>query len=227
MNRYDFLLFDADETLLDFPKASQAALRRALELYGIPYPPDVWERFKVHNDLVWRQFERGERDKQSLTVDRFRMLFSELSADADPVAFNRNYVEELARGGYVLPGALELCKKISEYYPLYIVTNGMAATQHGRLSRSPIAKYVKKTYISDEIGFQKPRREFFDAVLADLGASDRSRVLLLGDSLTSDMQGGVNAGIRTCWYNPGYRDAGGIPVDFMIHTLEEFPSLVL
>lgn len=227
MEKYDLLLFDADETLFDYTRSAKEALSATLESYGLPCPENVWALYKARNDQVWEQLERGERDRDSLMVDRYRMLFADLGAEADAAAFNRDYMTRLGQGGYALPGAEALCKALFPYYPLYIVTNGSTATQLARMERSPLKPYIRKLYISQQVGYQKPRREFFDAVLADLGVTDRSRVLLIGDSLTSDMAGGIGAGIPVCWYNPAHQDAGGMQPDFEIHTLPELLPIVL
>lgn len=226
MCRYDAILFDADETLFNYEKAAKCALLSTLSAYQIDFPRNVCERYQHWNNLVWRCFERGEIQKSELQTERFRKLFEELSIHADPAGFNESYLLALAERGDELPGAVELCQALFPYCPLYIVTNGFTFTQERRLARSLLRPYIKKMYISEQLGFQKPRKEYFDAVLTDISLTDRSRVILLGDSLTSDMQGGINAGIPTCWYNPFGQEAT-LPIDYEIHSLEEFFPLVV
>ena len=158
---------------------------------------------------------------------RFERLFRELGITASAEAVNRDYIEALGQGGYALPGAVELCQALFPYRPLYIVTNGLLSSQKSRMERSPLKPYIQKMYVSEEVGYRKPQKEFFDAVLADIGVLDRNRVILLGDSLTSDMAGGRNAAIQTCWYNPAGKACGGMGVDYEIRELGDFISIAL
>lgn len=227
MPNYDIVLFDADETLFDYVRAAKAALNTTLIRYGLPCPADVWERYQRWNHEVWEKFERGEMEKSRLQTERFRLLFGELSVSADLEEFNRDYKEKLSEGGYALPGAEELCRALAPFCRLYIVTNGFTYTQERRMERSPLKQYIRKMYISEQVGFQKPRKEYFDAVLNDIGVSKGNRVILLGDSLTSDMQGGINAGITTCWYHPEGEEKTQLPIDYEIQRLEQFVPIVL
>lgn len=226
MAQFDIVLFDADETLFDYVRAAQSALRATLSAYGISYPEDVWARYKYWNDLGWRKFERGEMEKARLQTERFARLFEELGVEAEPSAFNADYLVALSEGGCALPGAEELCRELYAHCALYIVTNGFTFTQERRLECSPLRQYIRKMYISEQVGYQKPRKEFFDAVCSDIGVEGK-RMILLGDSLTSDMAGGIQAGIPTCWFNPEGKDSGGMAIDYEIQRLEEFIPIVL
>ena len=225
--RYDIILMDADETLFDYVKSARASLNATLTKYAIPHDDSTWDTYRELNNALWRKFERGEITKPKLQTERFDALFEVLGAKVDSADFNRDYMLGLAEGGYALPGAEELCQALYPHVKLYIITNGFQFTQERRIERSPLKPYITKMYISEQIGAQKPQKEFFDAVLADLGEVDRSRILVFGDSLTSDMQGGVNAGLDTCWYNPEGKDPAGLHLNYEIAELMELVPIVL
>lgn len=227
MAKYDVILMDADETLFDFVRSSQEALSGTLSHYGISVDEAVWKIYRRHNDTVWEAFERGEMTPEERNTARFERLFQELGIPADVTAANREYMEALGKEGYALPGAEDLCRALFPHRPLYIVTNGVLKSQASRMARSPLRPYIKKMYVSEQVGFRKPQKEFFDAVLSDIGIADRSRVILLGDSLTSDMAGGQNAAVDTCWYNPEGKDPGGLCPDYEIRALNEFIPIAL
>lgn len=225
--RYDIVLMDADETLFDYVKSARIALDTTLDQYQIPHDNSTWATYRALNNALWRKFERDEITKPKLQTERFDALFEVLGAHADSAAFNVDYMNSLADGGYALPGAEELCRTLFPHVKLYIVTNGFQFTQERRMARSPLRPYITKMYISEQIGAQKPQREFFDAVLADLKAEDKSRILVFGDSLTSDMQGGINAGLDTCWYNPSGEDPAGLRLTYEIAQLSDLVPIVL
>ena len=229
--RFDVVLMDADDTLLDYPADARAALAGALERFGYSWSPEAEEEYQRYNQAAWRRFERGEITKPELQIVRFEQFFAAWGITADPAEFNRVYMKGLSEGGRVLPGARELCEALARQVSLYIVTNGAAETQGGRFARSGLLPYLKKVYMSETVGYQKPRKEYFDCVLADVerlqGPVCRERVIVFGDSLASDMQGGINAGLTTCWYNPDGRDAGGLPIDYTVRDHQAFRELVL
>ena len=191
--KYDVILLDADETLFDYRRAAREALAGTCAAFGVPFNEEVHARYHAINDALWRLYEQGGTTQEALRVGRFERLAAALGASFDPAAFNAAYTAALGEGAYLREGALELCRALSGKRPLYIATNGLVATQKRRLEKSPLRPLISDMFISEEIGFQKPRKEYFDAVLAAAGNPDPSRVILLGDSLTSDMAGGRNA----------------------------------
>ena len=223
---YDIVLLDADATLFDYQKTEYAALRSTCEAFSIPFGEALLARYHVINDALWKAFERGETTQEQLRVERFQQLFSGQGISVDCAAFNRRYVQGLGEGTYLLDGALELCRLLhTKGLPLYIVTNGTVDTQKRRLAHSEIAPYITAMFISQEVGFQKPRREFFERVFAQIGNPDPDRIILLGDSLTSDMRGGRNAGIATCWFAPEEAE-DTVGCDYRISRLMDFPAIV-
>lgn len=204
MKRFSTLLLDADDTLLDFHKDERQALIKALTHFGVPVTE---ENIKIYSDInqgMWRQLERGEITKPELKRTRFKKFFEAIDfhCNEEPLTVNEYYLSLLGEGGNTLEGAVETVKALYEKgYELYIVTNGVAATQAKRLSRSGLLPYIKEVFVSETIGYQKPRKEYFDAVLEKITEKDKSKILVIGDSLTSDIKGAMNASLPCCWLN--------------------------
>lgn len=203
MTRYEFVLLDADNTLFDFDAAERKALHHVLRTRGyVPDQATVDVYVKINNAL-WDAFARGEVEQDFLLVERFRRFEQAMGGGHDPAAFNADYLAALASNSDLLPGALELCRSLSGLgCTLAIVTNGAAAAQRGRYAVSPIRDYIPHLFISQELGVRKPDPLFFDHVCRKLDISDRSRAVVVGDNLGSDILGGNRAGIDTIWYNP-------------------------
>lgn len=174
--KYTTLFFDADDTLLDFKECERAALKKAFEKYGVPYNEEIKKRYLEINHGLWGAFERGEVTKAEILSTRFRKLFSELSIEGVSDEFETDYQNFLGENGCLIPGALELCRELSEKFALYIVTNGVSATQHGRFCDSGLLPYIREIFVSEEIGFQKPAVEYFDAVMERVEEKDKSRI---------------------------------------------------
>ncbi len=225
MKKYDVLLFDADDTLLDFTQSEKIAVQEVMKHYGINPTLENCQLYHEININYWKMFENNLIDKPSLLVKRFAEFFDKLGKKENPEEINKLYFSILREQSILLPNALELVKRISKQYPLYIVTNGTAIVQERRMELSPIKQYITKIYISEKIGYQKPKKEFFDYVFNDLKITNPQRVILLGDSLTSDIQGGVNAGIDTCWFNPRHKVAT-INSTYEIDNLLDFINII-
>lgn len=202
MKTYTTLLFDADNTLFDFYAAERQAIRKTCEAFGVAYTDEVGRRYSDINDGFWKRFERREIEQSEIYVGRFRAFLEAVGAPADPEAVAARYREELSRGHMLIDGAAEICRELSKRYSLYIVTNGHAMVQRRRFDESGLAPYFKGCFISEEIGAHKPEKKFFDIVLAAIDEKDKHRVCVIGDSMTSDILGGVRAGLDTCFYNP-------------------------
>jgi 2-haloacid dehalogenase len=222
---YTWLLFDADDTLFDFPRAEANALRWTLEQAGLPFETPYFEIYSRFNLQVWKEFERGEVTSTELRTKRFRLFFDEIGFAADPEAVSPLYLRNLARGTDLLPGAEETIRALKGRFRLALVTNGLADVQNPRLARSALADCFEKVFISEEVGAAKPSTEYFDVVFREIGAPPKSEVLIIGDSLSSDMQGGINYGIDTCWYNPNGKTTD-LPVKYQIATLRGLPTLL-
>ena len=203
-NKYTTVLFDADNTLLDFDKAENEALKSVMAIYNIPVTEENCRKQSEINDALWKQFEKGEIEKSYIKATRFKKFFEFLGVKEsfDPLQVNETYLSFLREGGYTMEGAAELCESLRKKgYVLYIITNGIALTQANRLKKSGLLPYIEKVFVSETIGYQKPKREYFDYVLNAITEKDKSKVIVIGDSLSSDIKGAENAGLDYIWYN--------------------------
>ncbi|MDD2956604.1 MAG: YjjG family noncanonical pyrimidine nucleotidase [Oscillospiraceae bacterium] len=226
MNRYDILLLDADGTLLDFRAAEGEAMRKAFQRFGLPFYRQIRERYGLINQGLWQSFERGEIPKSAIGDHRFQRVLDEFSIPFDGKIVEQAYREALGEEHALIPGALEACRELAGFCRLYIVTNGVSRTQYRRLEACGLRDYLEDIFVSEDAGAQKPQREYFDYVFSRIPGFDRERALLVGDSLTSDIQGGVNAGVDTCWYRlPDTENPLGLRPTYEIDSLEALPQL--
>lgn len=221
----EFLFLDLDDTILDFQKAERLALAKTLESFGLPPTDTVLARYHEINREHWERLERKELTRQQVLVGRFAALFQEmgLSAEAEKVA--RAYEENLSQGHYFLPGAEEALKSLSKKYKLYLASNGTARVQAGRLKSAGIIPYFQEIFVSEEMGYNKPDPAYFDACFARIPGFRKDRAMMVGDSLTSDILGGIQAGIATCWVNPHHK-TGSIRPDYEIESIVQLEALL-
>ncbi len=225
---YNILLLDADETLLDFHRAEAQALESAFFIHRLPYHKDILKLYSSVNKKCWEEFEQGFLTKPQLLIERFRRLFALLPIKADAEKVRQTYQKELGKGAFLINGAYDVCRELSLHCSLYIVTNGVSEIQYSRLSKSGLDKFVKDIFVSEEIGFQKPQRAYFDEVFRRLGNPSKDGILLVGDSLSADIRGGIDAGIDTCWYNPyGKEKPADMDITYIIDDIKKLPSFVL
>ena len=202
--KYTTVLFDADNTLLDFDKDENYALRKTMELYGVPVTEENIKTYVELNQGMWKAIERGELTKPELKRTRFKNFFEAINfrCDTDPFTVNEKYLSLLGEGGNTLEGAVELCRELKEKgYDLYIVTNGIEKTQKNRLTKSGLLPFFTEIFVSETIGHQKPKKEYFDYVLSHIKEKDIDKIILVGDSLTSDIKGAMNVGLESVWLN--------------------------
>ncbi|MEG2421168.1 MAG: YjjG family noncanonical pyrimidine nucleotidase [Oscillospiraceae bacterium] len=205
--KYDFVLFDADNTLFDFDLAEHLALAGALRAIGLPDDDATEARYLSLNRPLWQAFDRGETTIAALTVERFRLLLDALDSPYDPADFNRDYLRRLGDCGQLLPGALSLVQTLAPHCTLAVITNGVTSVQKSRFAVSPLTPYLSGVFVSQELGVRKPEPLFFDAVCRSLGIENRSRAVVVGDSLTSDICGARRAGMDSILYAPGGSDS--------------------
>ena len=229
--RYPILLFDADETLFDFRRSEKEALAATLAAWEVPNPREAAALYHQINEGLWRAFEQGRIPKEEIQAQRFTRLFARLGFEGDGIRCNRDYLEALGRQAFLLPGAEELCRRLKGLGArLYIVTNGISATQKSRLERSALNRWVDGMFVSEDCGAPKPFPRYFQAVFRSLFGAERpplEKMLLIGDSLASDIQGAKNAGIASCWLNPGGLPSTGPRPDYTIASLEEVVPIVV
>lgn len=201
MKKYTTLLFDNDNTLMDFYAAEEQAIKNTCRAYGVE-PSDCNARlYSEINDGFWKRFEKGEIKREEIKVGRFRGFIEALGLEINAEDMASTYFEELSCCNVLLPGAEELCEALSEVYTLHLITNGSTYIQKKRLASSPIRKYFGKIFISEEMGVKKPDKAFFDAVIKEIDEKDKDKICIIGDSMSSDILGGINSGIDTCFFN--------------------------
>ena len=222
-----YVLFDVDDTLLDFGKAEAAAIRKTFERIGIPVTDELIRRYSEINAQQWSRFEKGEITREKLLTERFDILFSELGINVPSEMAQASYEYLLGIGHYFVDGAEELLEALKDKYELYIVSNGNASVQDRRLKSAGIVPYFREVFISERVGFNKPSAEFFDACFEHIPGFEKDKAVIVGDRLSSDILGGINAGVKTCWFNPrGDAPDPDIPADYEIKHLGELPALL-
>lgn len=222
------VLFDLDDTLFDFHADERVALSRTFEALGMELTDEIAACYSRINQAQWQALERGELTRAQLQLRRYELLFEQLGASTAlaPQAA-KLYPQFLARSYHYLPGAKELLLRLQGRYRLSLVSNGNLAVQQGRLARSGIGAYFSNIFISEQMGAEKPNVRFFELLEQSLEGYERTQTVIVGDSLTSDMQGGKNAGIRTVWYCPKANQTGGHPLaDHVICRLDELDALL-
>ncbi len=223
----EFLFLDLDDTILDFHKAEALAIAKTFASFGIDPTPAVIARYSQINKAHWERLERHELTREQVLVGRFAALFAELGVDAAPEICARRYEDNLSVGHYFLPGAPEALETLSKKYKLYLASNGTAKVQAGRLASAQISHYFQELFVSQEIGANKPDEAYFTRCFSRIPGFDPARAMMVGDSLTSDILGGKNAGMRTCWVNPAHKPATpDIQPDYEIEALSQLPELL-
>ena len=221
------VLFDLDDTLFDFHKAEKIALTKTLVHFGIDPTEETLALYSTINAAHWKRLELGEISREEVKVGRYRELFKTIGVECDPVKATAYYESMLAIGHYFMPGAPELLEELYGKYRLYIVSNGTAKVQEGRIGSSGIAKYMDGIFISQVLGANKPDKQFFDICFAEIPDFSLNETVIIGDSLSSDIKGGINAGIITVWFNPkGIENDNDIKPDYTIKELSEVPGLL-
>ena len=227
--KFKVILWDIDGTLLDFHAAESIAIRALFAKHGLGICTDeMLADYSAINRTYWQRLERGELEKTEVLVGRFREFFGKYGLNTDcAVAFNDDYQLALGDTIFFFPGAWETVNALKGKLLQCVVTNGTSIAQHRKLKNSGLGKIFDQVFISDEIGFEKPTVAFFDAVWAKIGKFDPDEVLIIGDSLTSDIQGGNNAGIKTCWFNPaGAPPPQNLRVDYDIRCISEVLEII-
>ena len=218
----DNFLLDADETILDFVRSSRESFILAMGELGFAFGEREFLLFKGVNDGLWREYERGLITKPKLMKERFARLFTALGVCADAERANALYFGTLCGRGYLLPGAAEFLQALKVRGKIFLITNGTPPAQYGRLRSVGLENFFDGIFISDEIGYSKPSREFFEYVLREIGVR-REDCVVIGDSLTSDIKGANNAGILSIWYNTQGRNAEGAVPD---HTAKSYREIL-
>ena len=223
----EFLFLDLDDTILDFKKAERIALAKTIREFGLEPTEEVLHRYHLINKWHWEQLELGKMTRAEVLENRFGVLFAEFGVDADKTQCARAYEKNLSIGHYFLPGAEEAVEALSKKYRLFLASNGTASVQKGRMTSANLYRFFEKVFVSQEIGANKPSPAYFERAFAQIPGFDKSRAMIVGDSLSSDILGGKNAGIATCWVNPSHAPGReDVKPDHEIETLAQLPALL-
>ena len=216
------ILLDVDNTLIDFNKSAEWSIRKCFEEYGLEFTEDVLPTFHRINDELWYRIEQGTITKPELHKIRWQTIFDALGIKENGEEFEKRFVEYVPQAGIPVEGAKELLEYLSAKYIICFASNSSKEQQYIKLTKADMLKYAKHLFISDEIGFAKPAREFFDACMEKLKSVSKEQVIIIGDSLTADIAGGVNYGIKTVWFN---FKKGNVPqnlkADYIVNNLSE------
>lgn len=224
----EYLFLDLDNTILDFDIAEHDALGKTLRSFGLEPTDEVRARYRQINWDHWERLERKELSRRQVVVGRFETLLREFDLVADAEAMSKAYEDNLAFGEHhYIPGAEETLERLSQKYKLYMVTNGTAHVQRPKLAASGAGKYFQDIFISELMGADKPSPEYFNRCFERIDGFDVSRAMIVGDSLSSDIKGGINMGMRTCWFNRYHKKGReDIPADYEIEYLSQLESLL-
>lgn len=226
--RYDVILWDVDGTLLDFDYSEHYSICKCLGEIGVTPTEEMTKRYAAINDSWWKRLEKGEVTKAQLLTGRFTDLFAEYHISCEDIeGFRLKYQESLGSVYRYIDDSLTICKKLKGKCRQYAVTNGVTKTQLSKLKLSGFYDVMDDIFISEQLGAPKPQRAFFDRVFETMPEVVKERVLIVGDSLSSDMRGGNNAGITTCWYNPkDVVNETEVETNFIIRNLKEILQIV-
>lgn len=224
-SKYRVIFLDVDDTLLDFEQAEQYALEKTCQHVGYPYSEAVRRLYKNYNKKLWDAIENGEIDMATLKRIRFKEFVKDLKITYDYEPMSDIYMDYLGEADFEMEGAYEMCQTLSQKYPLAVVTNGITKVQQRRFEKSRLKPFIQQFFISEELGYHKPNPKIFEYAMEKMQISNPREVLMIGDSLTSDMQGGYNAGIDTCFYNPKGKQPS-LPVTYEVRHLSEVASLL-
>ncbi|MBE9916954.1 noncanonical pyrimidine nucleotidase, YjjG family [Paenibacillus donghaensis] len=219
---YKWILLDLDETLFDFKMSESRALSYVLSSMNLdPEDTAITDCYNRINHGLWQELEQGKIRSAELRVERFRRFCLEQGLSEDAGLISDRYIQSLSEQSFVLAGALELCQYLKDNgYRMAVVTNGIKQVQFGRINRSELKDFFEAVIVSEDTGYQKPHPGIFEHAFSQIGSSEKEAMLMVGDSLTSDIQGGNNAGIDTCWYNPNrLPNTTGIKPTYEIHEL--------
>ncbi|MEJ8302472.1 YjjG family noncanonical pyrimidine nucleotidase [Saccharibacillus sacchari] len=228
MKSYPYILFDADDTLLDFRRCEREAFTTSLTESGLGLDFELcFKSYTTINRALWLDYEQNKVTQTQLRSERFRRLFTQLGIESDPETFGATYLRHFAAGSFLTPDALAVCDALKPTLNLSIITNGISDVQFSRISGSELKDHFDHIIVSDDVGSAKPAPEIFDYAMRKIGCDDKSQALIVGDSLSSDIRGGHNYGIDTCWYNPGgLENTSGIVPTYEITSLTELLALV-
>ncbi len=232
MKRYEYLLFDADNTLFDFSLAEYISFGETCRKGELPYSEELYRTYSEINDGLWKRIEKKEITLEFLKTERFRCLLVSMGYPDDGTTLKKaeelrdTFIETLGQQTCTIDGAEALCKALAGRYKMYLVTNGIGRIQRSRFNHSALKPYFDGIFISEEMGTAKPEKAYFEHVLREIGNPGREKCLVIGDSLTSDCDGAIASGLDICWYNPKNADAKNRTLTYTVTKLSDIIRLL-
>lgn len=224
---YRTLLFDLDDTLLDFGVSRYDAFKGLCDTHAFPFDEALFNRFNEINEGLWSAYEQGRITQTEVLHARHEIVFKEYGHDVDGALFDATYKKHLSQGFHAIEGALELITELKDHFALYIVSNGVSTIQDSRLKGSGLHPHFQAVFVSEDTGYQKPHRGFFEHVFSRIPNFSPAETLMIGDSLTADIVGGHGAGIDTCWFNPRKKhNHVGVEPTYEIRHYDELRAIV-
>ncbi len=227
MSKYEWLLFDADNTLLNSSKAFPLAIKESFEAINVECSQALMERYESINNKYWIQFEKGEISLEQIKKERFSTILSGLDIDYEPEAFNLLYLNKLVECTELYEGTIRVLDQLKPHFRMSIITNGMREAQRPRLHKTKITEYFESIIVSDEIGQSKPDIAFFDYTFNSIeNPPNKEKTLVIGDGLSSDIQGGINYGLDTCWISNGRENTSKLEATYEIASIRDLPGIL-
>lgn len=225
--KYKILLFDLDDTLMDFGANESESLNKLFCLQGYELTDELFDIYSTVNNSLWADYENGLIPLSEVLYTRFSRTMLKLGIIVDGVEWDNMYREFLSNGYQLIDGSMELCRNLSNTHRLFVITNGITETQHRRLKQSGLSEYFEDVFDSQSIGYQKPSREFFWYVSDHIKDFQNEDALIIGDSLNTDIKGGLNSGIDTCWINrKSQKGSAEIPSTYTVNSLTEITEIL-
>lgn len=219
------VFIDVDDTLLNFRACAKEAMKATMQEFGMTYEESMFPVFIKINDALWQAIERGELTRQGLWEIRWNRIFGELGIEGDGPAFETAFHDRLAVSAVEVEGAREIMAYLSARYRVFVTTNAPHYQQVTRLTTAEMIQHIEEVFTSEKIGVSKPSRKFFESCFAALPDLKPEETVIIGDSLTADIRGGADFGMKTCWFNPYGKEAPeDITIDFTVHTLAEIQN---
>ncbi len=222
MKKYKTILFDIDDTIIDFNIDQKKAFEEAFHSIGYHCDEEMYKDYTIINAHMWEQLNEGKLSLQELCVKRFEVFFKKYNIPEEPKKFDRLLTLGFQKTGTPIKGAKEVLETLKQHFELVVTTNGPKDQQYHRLDNANFSQYFSKIFVSEEVGYNKPHIQYFEKVFAEIENKDKSSILIVGDSISSDIRGGNNAGIDTCWFNRKHKEnhTNCIPT-YEINQLEE------
>ena len=219
------ILFDVDNTLMDFDECAKLAIKQACADFDICFDDNLFKTYQKINDILWHKIELGELTRPQLYEMRWKMIFEQADINCDHVAFEKLFLANLAKQSVLVDGAKEILQYLKPKYTLCVASNAPFEQQLQRLQNAGIKSFFDKFFISEKIGHQKPTKEFFDFCFNSLGSPQKSEVMIIGDSVSADIAGGKNFGIDTCWFDK-FGTGKQVDASFCIDKLEQLKKIL-